>query len=324
MVDVANSVTVPGTVTAPRGVTPRLLLSLFPGADLLGRGFEQAGYVVTRGPDTLYGQDICRFSLAAVSRAFEGIFGGSPCQDFSRRRRAPPTGYGVKMLKEFCRLVTEAEPDWWLLENVPGVPDVEIAGYTIQRFNLFAAECGVQQLRNRRFQFGSRDGRKLVLQRGTMSQNLLPAALASEDTNRRRRNFADLCELQGLPRSFRLPGLSRSAQFRAVGNGVPVPVAYAVACAIRDRQVTHSLGLRLCECDCGRPVTGRQRLATAACRKRMERQRRAESLCRGRSQGPEGHAWHGHTDSAADGHERDHVTAICFDFEKPGINTATG
>lgn len=223
------------SVTVARLVTRNLVLSLFPGADLLGRGFEAAGYTVLRGPDTLLGQDIRSFAWTAHASP-EGVAGGSPCQDFSRRRRTAPTGYGRAMLKQFARVVTESQPEWWLLENVPGVPDVVIEGYHVQRFNLFAAECGVKQLRNRRFQFGSRDGLKIVLQRATMSQELLPAALASEDTNRRRRNFADVCELQGLPRSFDLPGLSRSAKFRAVGNGVPVPVAYAVACAIRDRQ----------------------------------------------------------------------------------------
>ena len=35
-----------------------LVLSLFPGADLLGRGFELAGYCVVRGPDLLFGQKV--------------------------------------------------------------------------------------------------------------------------------------------------------------------------------------------------------------------------------------------------------------------------
>src|SRR5207247_6813091 len=89
-----------------------------------------------------------------------------------------------------------------------------------------------------------------------------------------RRNFADLCELQGLPRWFDLPGLSRTAKYRAVGNGVPVPMAHGVAEAIRDRRVTELL--RLCICGCGRPLTGprRQKAATPACRKRIERSHR--------------------------------------------------
>jgi len=246
-----------------------LVLSLFPGADLLGRGFDSAGFVVVRGPDTLLGQDVRAWSVTQVCHAFEGIIGGPPCQDFSRARRRPPTGHGRAMLEEFRRLVTEADPDWWLLENVPGVPDVHIPGYVTQRFNLFASEFGLRQKRNRSFQFGSRDGCKLVLLRGTQSQSLKPAALASTSGHR---TFADFCELQGLPRSFTLQGLSRRAKYRAVGNGVPVPMSAAIAKAIAARSHI-TADIRLCACDCGRPVTGRQVSATAACRKRLERRR---------------------------------------------------
>ncbi len=244
----------------------RLVLSLFPGADLLGRGFEQEGWIVVRGPDMLLGQRIETFHLAPG--AFTGVIGGPPCQDFSRARRRPPTGYGLAMLREYVRIVREGQPLWWLLENVPQVPDVHIAGYVTQRFNVFASEFGVAQRRNRSFQFGSRDGVPLVIVRSSQShQRLAPAVLARDG----RRNFADLCELQGLPRSFDLPGLSRTAKYRAVGNGVPVPVAAAIAAAIRERgRVT----VQLCVCGCGRPVTGRQQSATAACRKRLERSRK--------------------------------------------------
>lgn len=250
-------------------MTPNLLLSLFPGADLLGRGFESAGYCVVRGPDTLLGQDVRTFTLEPD--AFEGIFGGSPCQDFSRARRRPPTGHGVEMLKHFRRLITEGAPLWWLLENVPGVPDMIVDRYVTQRFNIMAADFGLAQLRNRSFQFGCRDGMKLTIARSTQSQQIKPAALASGGGDGRHRNFSDFCELQGLPRDFKLPGLSRSAQFRAVGNGVPIPVATAIALAIRNRAGT--ITQRPCPCDCGRELIGRQQSATAACRKRIERSR---------------------------------------------------
>jgi DNA (cytosine-5)-methyltransferase 1 len=181
----------------------------------------------------------------------------------------------MSMLNEFARVITEAEPLWWLMENVPRVPDLAIRGYHVQRFNVFAAEFGLRQLRNRSFQFGSRDGAQLVLLRGEKSQRLLKrAAMASDGKEcRRSRTFADLCELQGLPRRFRIFGLSRRARFQIVGNGVPLPVGTAIAEAIRDRYlVNHSL-VRLCVCGCGRTVTGKQVMATAACRKRMERRR---------------------------------------------------
>jgi DNA (cytosine-5)-methyltransferase 1 len=258
----------------------RLILSLFPGAGLLDRGFEAAGFCVLRGPDTLLGQRIEDFNATGLQRHVVGVIGGPPCQDFSRARRRPPTGHGERMLRQFARCVTEAQPNWFLCENVPGVPDIHIPGYALQRFNVFAWEFGCRQSRNRSFQFGSRDGVPLVLLRRTQSQfNRLAKAVLARD---HKRTFADRCELMGLPRSFDLPGLSRTAKIRAVGNGVPVPVARGVAEAIRDRCVTN--GLRLCPCNCGRLLTGNQLSATAACRKRLERSRRRQSrkkLCLG-------------------------------------------
>ncbi len=161
------------------------------------------------------------------------------------------------------------------MENVPQVPDVQVSGYIVQRFNVWAWEFGLKQRRNRCFQFGSLDGLKLVLHR--LAPSHFGPWAQTITTKHGHRNFADLCELQGLPRHFRLPGYSRTAQIRAVANGVPVPMARGVAEAIRDRAVTD---LRLCVCGCGRPLEGpaRQKAATAACRKRIERSRR-QSHC---------------------------------------------
>lgn len=244
----------------------QLVLSLFPGAGLLDRGFEQAGFCVVRGPDIVLGQRIENFSVPAGH--FVGVIGGPPCQDFSRARRRPPTGYGVSMLKHFARIVSEARPDWWLVENVPGCPSLVLEGFAVQRFNCFAADFGLRQSRNRAFQFGSRDGVPLVLRRTESQFRFLAPTVMAHD---RRRTFADRCELQGLPRDFDLPGLSRTAKIRAVGNGVPVPMAEAVALAVRGRRDT---GEKLCPCQCGRVLEGRQQRATAACRKRIERSRR--------------------------------------------------
>lgn len=60
---------------------PRLVLSLFPGVDLLGRAFEELGFCVVRGPDPLWGGDIHNFHPPP---RFEGIIGGPPCQRFSK------------------------------------------------------------------------------------------------------------------------------------------------------------------------------------------------------------------------------------------------
>ena len=85
-------------------------------------------------------------------------------------------------------------------------------------------------------------------------------------------DWPDFCELNGLPRDFDLPGWSIAAKYRAVGNGVPIPMARAVAIAILTRGDTG--GRQMCVCECGRTVIGKATHATPACRKRMERRRR--------------------------------------------------
>jgi DNA (cytosine-5)-methyltransferase 1 len=249
------------------------VLSIFTGAGLLDRGFEQAGFFVVSGGDVLWGRDVRDF--APASHIFQGVIGGPPCPDFSKARRTPATGYGLEMIKEFCRVVEQAGPDWFLMENVPGVPDVTVQGFTVQRLNLNASECGVAQNRLRCFQFGSRDGVGLVITPCVTPANVQPCVLASEG-NRPRRSWADVCALQGLPRDFSLPGLSQAMRYRLVGNGVAVPMARVVATAIARRHVTRDIDV--CVCDCGRPVQPGQTQATAACRKRMQRKRDAAGV----------------------------------------------
>jgi DNA (cytosine-5)-methyltransferase 1 len=79
-----------------------------------------------------------------------------------------------------------------------------------------------------------------------------------------------------LPGDFDLPGMSRTEKYRAVGNGVPVPMAHVIAHAVT--QSRPPVGFRLCECGCGRPVGGRLVTATIACRKRLQRQRDAAGV----------------------------------------------
>lgn len=251
------------------GGMDNLILSIFPGIDMLGRGFEAEGFCVVRGPDLIWGGDVRDFHPPAGR--FDGVIGGSPCQDFSKARRCPPTGNGLAMLREFVRIVETARPAWFLLENVPGVPDVDVIGYAVQRFDLNARECGMRQRRLRHFQFGSRAGLVLVPERGEPVGDSEPTALASEGTALQRRAWSDFCELQGLPRDFDIPGLSRSAKYQAVGNGVPIPMGRALARSVRAARRAEDVSL--CVCGCGRLVQGKARAALPACRKRMQRRR---------------------------------------------------
>lgn len=261
------------------GIRNGLVLSLFPGADLFGRGFEAAGYCVVRGPDILWGQTIVGWQPAR--HAFEGVIGGSPCQGFSSYRHCFPFEksrlHSEAMLLEFLRCVAAAAPDWFLLENVPEVPDIgnvtELAAYKVQRFNLAAKDFGLRQNRLRCFQFGSLDGKPLVIRRQSAGIEVSRCAVASEGRRANRRSWEEFCALQGLPVGFDLPGLSRQAKYRAVGNGVPVPMAKALAEAIKNREANRWT-TQLCVCGCARPVPAGRTLATPACRKRMERRRR--------------------------------------------------
>jgi DNA (cytosine-5)-methyltransferase 1 len=251
-----------------------LILSLFPGIDLLGRGFEAAGYCVVRGPDLLWGGNIRDFHPPAGK--FDGVIGGSPCQDFSKARRSAPTGYSLEMLREFARVIIESRPGWWLLENVPTVPDVAIPNYTVQRLDLNANECGSKQNRLRHFQFGSLRELVLVPPRAPTNPTQSPTCLASEGKRSSRRTWEDFCELQGLPRNFELPGLTLHARYQAVGNGVHLAVAHTLAVSVLDAH-SRTTTPRICGCNCGRVITGNQTYATPTCRKRMEHRRKRDS-----------------------------------------------
>ena len=263
--------TVTNDYTPPRAT----LLSLFSGADLLARGFEAEGWSVVSAGDILWGRDVRRFVPAR--HIFEGVLGGSPCQDFSSARRCAPTGYGLAMLDEFVRVVDAAQPRWFLSENVTNVPDITITGYKVQRFNLNAKECGCRQNRHRAFQFGSRTGKPLVVARGMAMGAVEACAMATEGRRKHRRSWADFCELQGLPRDFDLPELPIRLKYQLVGNGVPVPMARILAQAVNHWLTRHDWPT-VCVCGCGRETDGIKTQATPACRKRMQRARDAATV----------------------------------------------
>jgi DNA (cytosine-5)-methyltransferase 1 len=252
----------------------QLVLSLFSNIGMLDMGFTQNGFCVVSAGDTILGShhDIRNFNVP--SNKFNGVIGGSPCQDFSKARRTPPTGEGNELLNEFKRVVLQASPDWFLLENVPECPDIEIEGYKVQRFNLNAKHCGSSQNRNRKFQFGSKQGLVLQIIRDAALTNVTRCVTASEFNKIDRRKFSDFCLLQGLPVDFDLPSFNLSGKYRAVGNGVNILVAYKVAKSIREatqgdtaRRITD---YQFCVCGCGEEVKGKQISKTSACRKRIQ------------------------------------------------------
>lgn len=118
-------------------MTP-LVLSLFPGIGLLDHAFELEGFTTVRGPDVIWGGDIRRFHPPAGK--FDGVIGGPPCQMFSSLARlVRANGHEPKfgnLIPEFERCVVEAQPAWFVMENVPAAPVPVVAGYGIHSFEL--------------------------------------------------------------------------------------------------------------------------------------------------------------------------------------------
>lgn len=140
------------------------VLSLFPGLELLDRAFRAEGFFVVAGPDRLLGGDIREFH--APAGRFDGVIGGSPCQSFSAlanlvRAKGLEPRFG-NLVPEFERVVAEAQPLWFLHENVPRAPIPRPAGYAVQPFTVCNSSIegedglGQEQERVRTFAFGVR------------------------------------------------------------------------------------------------------------------------------------------------------------------------
>lgn len=206
----------------------QLVLSLFSGIGLLDKAFKEEGFCVVSAGDIIFGDhfDICDF-VAPINK-FDGIIGGSPCQDFSNANRDRPViekSYGFKMLNEYKRIVLEAQPTWWLLENVPNVPNIFIDGYSHQRVDINQSWYeDINRLRH--IQFGHKDNKYIQIERSVTDpgQKKISCALASDN-----RSFKDLVKLQGLNDDFDIPSFTVKGKKRAVGNGVPLSIGRVLA-----------------------------------------------------------------------------------------------
>lgn len=241
-----------------------LVLSLFPGIGLLDMAFEEAGFCIVRGPDVLWGGDIKRFHPPAD--VFAGVIGGPPCQAFSNlvhmvihNAKRDPERYKVaeNLIPEYERCVVEAQPEWFLMENVPNAPLPCVDGYAVHAQVLNNRWCGGVQNRERRICFGTRDGRRLdipgevfqpveyataVLASGNRAVCVRMNANNVEKPSYRRlqkmgashRSVEDGLKLQGLPDDFlKHSPLTVSGKQRVIGNGVPLPMGRAIAEAVK-------------------------------------------------------------------------------------------
>jgi DNA (cytosine-5)-methyltransferase 1 len=240
-----------------------LVLSLFPGIGLLDMAFELEGFCVVRGPDLLWGGDVRAFHPPAGK--FDGVIGGPPCQVFSRlAHMVRANGYEPKfgnLIPEFERCVHEAQPDWFVMEEVPDAPIPAVDGYGVRYRLLNNRWLGEPQNRLRMISFGVRGmGRPLPIQVEALmsidfeyaatggSQREVPIAIGGSGKPKRHGRegrsrmpfnsksgdaFRECCRKQGLPSDFDLAAFTVGAKCQAVGNGVPLPMGRAIAKAVK-------------------------------------------------------------------------------------------
>jgi DNA (cytosine-5)-methyltransferase 1 len=95
------------------------------------------------------------------------LAGGPPCQGFSVQRRGSDEDHRNQLIFEFLRLIESLRPQFFLMENVPGLKNrrgegyfakfidrVSGDGYIVHKETLNAADYGVPQIRRRLFVVG--------------------------------------------------------------------------------------------------------------------------------------------------------------------------
>lgn len=229
-----------------------LILSVFPGIDILGLAFEREGHCVVRGPDPIFGGDVRGFHPHPVG-VFQGVIGGPPCQVHSRVaiiNRSAGWQDG-DLIPEFCRVVAEAQPEWWLMENVPDSTVPDVPGFRRHSVEVNLRQMpgleetsltGPEQQRVRWFHFGTRDGRKLRLhvapKAHAVSRHTVLAGHGPTKWQRKQTggqiSIGEMCRLQGLPEDFadRLP-FTMHGKRRVIGNAVPLHLGRELARAVR-------------------------------------------------------------------------------------------
>jgi DNA (cytosine-5)-methyltransferase 1 len=115
------------------------------------------------------------------------LIGGPPCTPFSKsgfwlEEKRTSSDPNASLLDEYVRVVREARPEAFVLENVQGltyrthaaqldrlISDLRSLGYNPQWRVLLAADYGIPQLRRRVFVVGRRDGEKFIFPPNTHS-----------------------------------------------------------------------------------------------------------------------------------------------------------
>ena len=161
------------------------IIDLFAGCGGLSTGFEMAGfnipvaiekdewasetYRVNHPNTTVITEDITKIvdpkSLIPNGMSIDGIIGGPPCQGFSLSGKRDPKDPRNSLFMDFVRFIKEIKPNFFMMENVPGILSMKTAsneyvrdlilneydkaGYNARYKILNAAEYGVPQSRTR-------------------------------------------------------------------------------------------------------------------------------------------------------------------------------
>ena len=235
----------------------KLILSCFPGIDLLGRAFaeEMPEVCIVRGPDLIFGGDHKRFHVPAG--VFWGLIAGDPCQAHGKLKHMIIATHGLKALAEDMtheveRIINEAQPEWFIRENSPFAYDLIAEGYIIKRVSLDNRWLGERQQRKRCFWFGTRNGRKLSIEVAALEAFDREQAVTSSgqrvsirmggngkikstwQEGQRRRRSEDSLELQGFPRDLLADApFTEQGKREVIANGVPRAMGRAIARAVR-------------------------------------------------------------------------------------------
>jgi DNA (cytosine-5)-methyltransferase 1 len=174
-------------------------VDLFAGAGGLSLGLEQAGFDVVGAVEydpihmathefnfpgaahlcasvsDISGEDI--LTRAGLDRGqIDLMAGGPPCQGFSMIGKRALQDSRNRLVFDFCRLVNEVQPRYFVMENVPGMKVGEHAGLLNEIVRLFgedlgykcrpvelltATNFGVPQMRTRLFLVGAREDQNL-------------------------------------------------------------------------------------------------------------------------------------------------------------------
>ena len=239
------------------------VIVLFSGCGGFSEGFKQVGYNI------IYAND--NWDVALQSHALNHpqaehvledirtleefpeadiVIGSPPCQKFSRAGRQDHK-IGMKLIKEFERVVRIVKPKYWVWENVPAV-----AHYYKNSSILDAYDFGLPQHRKRCFvsnfsfiRMGVLEGIKTppYLYDGGTIENLAKSksgfkhmVCSGTVCTKRIRDVATneyltmekVKELMGFPLDYQLVG-GVSLQQKQLGNAVCPPVAKVIAEALR-------------------------------------------------------------------------------------------